>query len=166
MNWDGGTKILLVVFFKNIKVLKVCVSPLDYSKWIGLCRNCLLIECYDLGQITCFLNVCDFFSVLYGEKSSSDGCCRHAGFVVSLDFVCFFWLSSSISLYFLCWFSHLPFLMFMMVHLSKPKVILLLLLKFTVSVKECNFSWESGSSLRSSMYTICNNLFLFHILSL
>jgi hypothetical protein len=40
------------------------------------------------------------------------------------------------------------------------------LLKFTVSVKECNFSSESGYSLRSSMYEICNNLLLFHILSL
>jgi len=32
MNWDGGNEILLVVFFKSIKVLKVCVSPLDYSQ--------------------------------------------------------------------------------------------------------------------------------------
>lgn len=165
MNWDGGTEILLVVFFKSVKVLKVCVISLDYSKWIGLCRTFLLIECYDLGQITCFLNVCDSFSCTLRCRSSSDGCGCHAGFVVSLDFLCFFRLSSSISLYFLCWFSTSPILMFVMVHLSKLKVILLLLLKFTVSVKECYFSWESGYSLRSSMYMICNNL-SFHILGL
>ena len=147
MNWDGGSEILLVVFFKSIKVLKVCVGPLDYSKWIGLYRNCLLIECYDLGQITCFSNVCDSFSCTLRWRSSG-GCVRHAGFVVFLDFLCFFWLTSSISFYFLCWFSTSPFLMFMMAHLSKAKVILLSLLKFTVSVKECNFSWESGCSLR------------------
>lgn len=163
MNWDGGTEILLVVIFKSIKVLKVCVSQLGYSKWIGLCRNCLLIECYDLGQITCFLNVCDSFSRTLRWRSSSDSCGRHAGFVVSLDFLCFFWLSSSISL---CWFSTSPFLMFMMAHLWKPKVILLLLLKFTVSFKKCYFSWESRYSFRSSMYTICNNLLSFHILGL
>jgi len=32
MKWDGGIEILLVVSFKSIKVLQVCVSPLDYSK--------------------------------------------------------------------------------------------------------------------------------------
>ena len=69
-------------------------------------------------------------------------------------------LSSSISFYFLCWFSTLPLLMFVMVHLSKPKIILMSLLKiFTVSVKELY-------SLSSSMYRRCAQLLLFCIISL